>query len=283
MRPRQWLKNSLLLVAPLAAGVIGEGDSIVKLGLAIAAFCLASSATYLLNDLRDREHDRAHPRKRLRPIAAGEISEGAALAFAAILAVTGFALALAVGAEFVAVLATYAALTSAYSLALRQIVVVDLVAVASGFVLRAIAGGVAVDVPISRWFLIVATFSSLFVVAGKRYGEKLTHEEAEHQEASRTVLAEYTLPFLRYVWALASTVAVTAYCLWALEQADGSDYGALYELTILPFLLLMLRYALLIDRGRAEAPEDVVLRDRQFATYALLWTVSFAVAVYVGG
>jgi decaprenyl-phosphate phosphoribosyltransferase len=281
MRPKQWLKNSLLLAAPLAAGVLDQGDVLVDLLFAVAAFCLVSSATYIFNDIWDREHDRSHPRKQLRPIAAGEISATGAAVFATLLAIAGFGLALAVRSEFAAVLGGYVALTTAYSAWLKHIALVDLIIVASGFVLRAVAGGVAVDVPISRWFLIVTSFSALFVVAGKRYGEKLKPEEFERQVAMRPVLAEYTLPFLRYVWVLASTVAVGAYCLWAFEQSGAGWRGAVYELTIVPFLLLMLRYGLLIERGRAEAPEDVVLGDRQFAAFTIIWALNFAAAIYV--
>src|SRR4051794_18763381 len=169
LRPKQWLKNVLVLAAPGAAGVLGQGDVLANVALAFVAFCAASSGTYLLNDVRDVEADRLHPRKRARPIAAGTVPGWLAVALAVVLLVAGLVVAASVGVKLLVVLAAYIALTSSYTLWLKHIEVVDIVAIASGFILRAVAGGAAAGVPLSRWFIIVASFGSLFIVAGKRH------------------------------------------------------------------------------------------------------------------
>lgn len=278
-RPRQWLKNLLVLAAPLAAGVLAFDGVLIEIAAAFVAFCLAASGTYLLNDALDVEADRRHPAKRTRPVAAGAISVPLARAVAIGLLAASLALAAAVRLEFLGVVAVYVAITTAYSLWLKHVAVVDLAVVSSGFVLRAVAGGAAVGVPISRWFLIVASFGALFMVAGKRYGE---HDELGDDRASvRATLAEYPRDYLRYVWMLASGVAITAYCLWAFEQ-QGSGGSPWYELTIIPFVLGVLRYALLLESGRGSAPEDVVLGDNTLKAAGVAWVVLFGIAVYVG-
>ena len=171
MRPRQWAKNVLVFAAPLAAGELLNADVFLPSVGAFVAFCLISSATYLVNDVRDVESDRAHPVKRSRPIAAGEVSTTTALILAAVLAVLALALAFTISPALGGVLVAYAVFTGAYSLFLKNEPVIELVLLAMGFLLRAIAGGVASGLPISEWFLIVAGFGSLFMAAGKRYGE----------------------------------------------------------------------------------------------------------------
>ena len=171
MRPRQWAKNVLVFAAPLAAGKLLRPDVFLVSVGSFVAFCLISSATYLVNDVRDVEADRAHPVKRRRPIAAGEISTTTALIVAAVLAVLALSLAFTIAPALGGVLVAYAVFTGAYSLFLKNEPVIELVLLAMGFLLRAIAGGVASGLPISEWFLIVAGFGSLFMAAGKRYAE----------------------------------------------------------------------------------------------------------------
>lgn len=281
-RPKQWAKNVLVLAAPGAAGVLGHREPLVRSLVAFAAFCFVASGSYMLNDVADRVADRRHPTKRHRPIASGAVPVPIAIATGAVSGAIGVALAFAVGWKFAAVVGVYVALTAAYNLGLKQIAVVDIAVVASGFIVRAIAGGVAARVPISQWFLIVASFGSLFVVAGKRYGE--FRELGDDRATIRSTLGEYPLAYLRYVWMIASGVAMTAYCLWAFEQQHVKHAGGLplYELTIVPFVLALLRYALLLETGQGSAPEDVVLGDRTLLVLALLWAGAFGLAVYVG-
>lgn len=279
-RPKQWVKNLLVFAAPGAAGVLTEATALSSAAGAFGAFCLVASGTYLLNDARDAEADRAHPRKRHRPVAAGAVSVPLAVGAGAALLVAGFAVAAAVSIGLLGLAALYVAIGAAYTLWLKEVAVVDIAVVASGFIIRAVAGGVAAGVPISRWFLIVASFGSLFMVAGKRHGEHL--DLGPERGTVRATLSEYSREYLRFVWTMASAVTVTAYCLWAFEQAGSMSGVPWYELSIIPFVLFMLRYALLLGNGRGSAPEDLVLGDRGLQLSALVWVLVFAAGVYVG-
>ena len=282
IRPKQWAKNVLVGAAPAAAGVIDDRTTIVNTAAAFAAFCLVASALYLHNDISDREADRRHPTKRNRPIASGVISVPVAAVAAVILLVGGIATALAVRWELALVVGLYAVMTVSYSTWLKHIAVVDVAVVASGFVFRAVGGGVAVDVPISQWFLIVASFGSLFMVAGKRHAEYLALDE--DRALARETLGTYSLAYLRYVWMMASAVAIAGYCLWAFEQADiRLDRASVwYELSIVPFVLAILRYALLLDGGHGSEPEEIVLGDRTLQVLGLAWAALFGVGIYLG-
>jgi decaprenyl-phosphate phosphoribosyltransferase len=280
-RPKQWAKNVLVLAAPFAAGVIGDGATLVLVLLALAAFCLAASGTYLLNDARDADADRLHPVKCRRPIAAGIVPHWLAVASGVLLLAGGFAAAAAIGWPMVGVLALYVGLTTSYTLGLKQIAVVDIAVVASGFMLRAVGGGVAADVALSRWFLIVAAFGSLFMVAGKRYGESMML--GAERGAVRATLSVYPLSYLRYVWTVASGVAVAAYCLWAFEQAPLVQSAPWYELSVVPFTLSILRYALLVETGKGSAPEEIVLGDRTLQVLGLAWVAVFGCGVHFAG
>jgi decaprenyl-phosphate phosphoribosyltransferase len=281
-RPKQWLKNVLVFVAPGAAGVLTQRDELVATIVAFVAFCLASSGTYLLNDAADVESDRSHDTKRFRPIAAGDLPVGAARGLGVGLLVAGLALAAVGGSVQTAlVVLGYVVLTTCYSLWLKHIAVIDMAAIAAGFMLRAVAGAVAADVPISDWFFIVASAASVFVVAGKRHAERL--ELGDRAGEIRPTLAAYTDSYLAYVRSVASGVAILAYCLWAFEEGHlEPDAAVVYQLSILPFVLGVLRYAMLLDAGEGGAPEEVVLSDRPLQVIGVLWVVVFGVAVYAG-
>ncbi len=278
-RPRQWIKNVLVFAAPGAAGLSVTPDNVLPVLGAFVAWCLVSSGTYLVNDALDVEADRLHPRKRLRAVAAGTVSvRTARLAGIGLLAVGAGAPAAWGAPGVTGLLALYAVITLSYSLWLKEMAVIDLAAVASGFVLRAISGGVAADVPISDWFLIVASFGSLFIVAGKRHAEHVDLREG--RGAHRSTLEEYSLGFLGYVRSVSSGVAIAAYCLWAFEKADAAGVPVLFQLSIIPFVMAILRYALLLDAGRGGAPEEVVLGDRALQVLGVVWVGLFVAGVY---
>ena len=268
-RPKQWVKNGLVFAAPLAAGTITHRAVAGHAAVAFAAFTLLASGTYLLNDVRDVADDRVHPRKRLRPIAAGELSVPLAVGVGVGLIAAGLAVAAALGWEFLAIAAGYATLTSLYSLWLRSIEVIDIAAVAGGFVLRAAAGGAAADVHLSPWFLIVTSFAALFIVAGKRLSEQ------ELGEPSRVTLAVYPTAYLRGVCTLAATVATSAYCVWAFSR-PSVDQLLWAKISVIPFAIALLRYGLLIELGRAGAPEETFLADRTLLLLAGIWAAIFA-------
>lgn len=280
-RPKQWAKNVLVFSAPGAAGVLDEVGPLLDTLLAFAAFCLVASGTYYVNDARDVEADRRHPTKRRRPVAAGEVGVGTAFALGAVLLVAGVALGFSVRWQLGATVAGYVVLTSLYSAVLKRIAVVDLVAVAAGFVLRALAGGAATGVPISEWFFIVATFGSLFMVSGKRGAEAA--EIGEDAVSVRSVLAAYSPAYTAYLRSVTSGVVLVAYCLWAFEVADEATATIpWFQLSIVPFIIAILRYALVLDQGRGAAPEEIVLGDRPLQAVGLVWLVVYGLGVHAG-
>lgn len=277
-RPKQWVKNLLVVAAPGAAGVLGEGDAVVATVAAFVSFCLAASATYLLNDAADVEADRTHATKRHRPIAAGQLPIPVALGAAAVAAAAALGLALWVRWPLAVVVVGYVLLTTAYSTWLKHVVIVDVVALAAGFVLRAVAGAAAADVPISNWFFIVTSFGSLFMAVGKRHAEVVTLGAGAGDH--RRVLEGYTPGFLAHLRSVSSGVVLVAYCLWAFERADLTDLSVpWYQMSIVPFTVAVLRYAQLLDAGEGGAPEELVLRDRMLLLSGAAWAVLFGVGV----
>jgi decaprenyl-phosphate phosphoribosyltransferase len=279
-RPKQWMKNGLVLAAPGSAGVLDNGHSLLVTLVAFVAFCGVSSGTYYWNDLLDVEADRIHPKKRFRPIAAGQIPIPVARAVGTGLLLGGLALGLATGRwQTTAVLGAYVVTTLAYSKVFKHVAVVDLVLVASGFVLRAIGGAEAADVPMSTWFLLVTVFGSMFIVTGKRFAE--LREMGEGNSATRSTLDAYSVDYLRQVLSVSVGVTLVSYCLWAFETAAAKDTTfPFYELTILPMGMALLRYLLILEQGHGGAPEEVFLADRTLQVLGLLWVVVFALGVY---
>ncbi|NIZ91508.1 decaprenyl-phosphate phosphoribosyltransferase [Kineococcus rubinsiae] len=275
MRPRQWVKNVLVLAPVLPAGEQVRGSTFVGAGVAFVLFCLISSAVYLVNDARDVESDRAHPRKRFRPIAAGELGVGRAVALAVVLAVVALVAGALWEPALAVVLAVYLAIQLAYCFGMKHEPVIELASVASGFLLRMLAGGTAAGIPLSRWFLLTAAFGSLFMAAGKRYGEARRGELTG--ESVRRVVEKYSTSYLRFVWTLAATVVVTTYALWCLEVLPDSTWGVV---SIVPFVLAVLRYAVDVDRGAAEEPEEIALHDRVLVGLAGAWVVTLLLAVW---
>jgi len=275
IRVRQWTKN-LLVLAPLlpAAGAVGL-DEVRGAGVAFAMFCLLSSAVYLVNDVIDVPVDRLHPVKRHRPIAAGTLSPSTALVLAAGLVVGALLLASTRGSQLLLVALAYLAVQMAYCLALKREPVLELAAVASGFLLRALAGGVGAGVPLSSWFLLAAGFASLFVAAGKRYGEAVRGQRAG--AAVRAVVQAYSITYLRFVWTTTASLVVATYALWAFQVQAGSGSPWAMVSTV-PFVLALLRYAVNVDAGRAEEPEEVVLNDRMLLSLGVVWAVTLVVA-----
>lgn len=282
MRPKQWVKNVLVATAPLAAGRLFETPVLIGVGLAFVAFCLVSATVYLVNDVRDVEEDRLHPRKRFRPIAAGELKPTTALMLAGITGVAGLALGYAVALPLGITLTIYVAIQLLYSAFLKHLPVVDLAVVASGFLLRAIAGGVATGILLSQWFLLVAAFGSFFMVAGKRYSEmKAIGGEA----GTRRSLTRYSESYLRFTWMLAAVMVLISYSLWAFENREGLGEPDLLgvpwtAISIAPFTLGLLQYALEVDAGNAGEPEDVVLHDHVLQGIGVIWLVVISLAVF---
>lgn len=278
MRPKQWMKNLLVFGAPAAAGMLFQPEAIVDASLAFLAFTLAASGTYLINDTIDAPADRLHAVKRLRPIAAGVLSGRVAVSFGVLL--FGAALlptALIGRPDFTGVLLTYVVLSVSYSLWLKQIAVVDLVVVASGFGLRAVGGAFAIAVPLSQWFLIVSFFGALFVVAGKRFGEQrsLGADAAQH----RQTLSEYADVYTQHVMTLSSGITLVGYGLWAHDHGFLADSWFLASFMFL--VMTLLRFALLVHTGASDDPVEIVWRDRPLRVLALIFLAMVVAGIQV--
>jgi decaprenyl-phosphate phosphoribosyltransferase len=283
MRPRQWIKNLLVFAAPAAAGVLGEWHTVWRVIAAFFVFCAVASGTYLINDVIDAESDRHHPLKRRRPVASGDLSANIALGVGTGLIACGLAAALIIGPwGFAVVAAAYAGLSIAYSLRLKTEPVVELAIVASGFVLRAVAGGVVANVRLSSWFLVFTSFGALFVVTGKRFAEH--RHLGEVRAVHRTVLDEYTESFLRSTLTISATITVASYCLWAFERtgllANPSHHVVWIELTVIPLVLAVLHVFRLLDAGQGGEPEHLAIHDHVLQGYGGLWLICMGIGLY---
>jgi decaprenyl-phosphate phosphoribosyltransferase len=279
MRPRQWVKNVLVLAAPFAGGGLLSAGNAVQLVIAFVVFSLAASGIYLVNDANDVAADRAHPTKRNRPIAAGVVSPRLAIGVAVLLLAAALALSLLASPRLTIVVAVYVAVQLSYCFWLKHQPVLDIVIVASGFLLRAIAGGAATSIPLSQWFLLVAGFGSLFMVAGKRYAEMMLAERTGAK--IRRALENYTSTYLRFVWAFSATVLVTTYCLWAFDIGQQQHNATWSVISIVPFVVAVLRYAVDVDSGNGGAPDEIALGDRVLQVLAVAWVATLTLAVYV--
>jgi decaprenyl-phosphate phosphoribosyltransferase len=277
-RPKQWVKNLLVFAAPGAAGVLGQWPSLWRTMVIFVAFCLASSGTYFWNDLLDADSDRNHPTKQHRPIASGAIPLGVGRLAGTILLIVGIGLAATTRWEAALVVAGYVVLTSLYSTVLKHIAVVDLIAIAAGFVLRAVAGAVATDVQMSKWFSLTTSFASLFIVAGKRYAEL---RDLGDDAQTRSTLDDYSLGFLRIVLSVSCGAALVTYCIWAFDTRElaGSTWP-FYELSIIPMATALLRYTLILEQGHGAAPEEIFAHDRVLQILGLIWIMVFGIGVY---
>ena len=280
LRPRQWIKNTLAVAAAGAAGALGHDDVPVRVGLTFLAFCLLASGIYAINDVRDAGEDRLHLRKRFRPVASGELDSRAAVLLGITLLIAGLALAAAIRPLVALVGLAYVTLTLSYTLVWRHLLLLDIVAIAGGFVLRAVAGGAAAPVALSRWFILVVTCAAVFVAAGKRHAElRRLVVEAVALAGRRRVLERYTIARLRVIMLISAVVAVAAYVVWAFEMPviHGFPWR---PLTILPFAACLVRYGMLIGAGSGESPEDVLLSDRLLQLAGAAWLILFALGVH---
>lgn len=281
LRPKQWLKNALVFTVPFASGELFQADVLLATVLAFVLFCALSSAVYLTNDILDRDSDRRHPTKRTRPIASGEVRVPTAIAIAAVLAVTALtvpALLNLWGLWWVLVI--YALVQALYVFWGKHQIILDILIVATGFGLRGVAGGLASDIPVSQWFVLVLSSASLLIVSGKRYSEALAAEQNPGAHVRRTLQA-YTPTFLRFIWMMSATLAVLTYSLWAFQITALDPWLSLAS--VLPFLAGILFYVRDIDRGEAETPEDIFFRDRGLLSAGVVWVLTFGAAVALPG
>jgi len=279
MRPKQWTKNVFVFAAVLFDGRMGQLDAVARSLFAFAVFCALSSAVYLINDLADMEKDRQHPQKRHRPLAAGLIKPVTARVAAAVLIAVGLGLTAVILPRLLFFASCYLVLMVLYTYWLKNIVIIDVMAVAAGFVLRVAAGAAAVQVArFSPWLYVCTTLLALFIAPNKRRHELtlLQQDAAQH----RAILEQYNLPFLDEMTSLVTATTVTAYALYTFS-APNLPANHSMMLTI-PFVLYgIFRYLYLIHvRNLGGAPEDIVLRDRPLIVDVLLWVATVGVVLY---
>ncbi len=279
-RPKQWIKNSLVLVAPLTSKKLFEYSTLKNAALILCSMCAVSSATYFINDLRDRDADARHPKKRNRPIASGQLSVRAAYIDAIALFLLGMALASLVTAKALVVVCLYLVTTTAYSIFLKRVPVVEIFIVASGFVLRAYVGAVAADVPPSSWFLVSILAGSLFVATRKRYAELTGAQDTERD--TRKVLSFYSKTSLSRTSRLFGALFVLAYIGWCVEVGPlGSIATVLRLVSAVPLGAAVLRYEKQSEGQLGESPEDLLTEDRAMKVWGAIWFVCVAVSLYI--
>ena len=271
MRPRQWTKNLLVFAGIVFAAKLGDPGRWADAATAFVAFCAASSAAYLVNDVRDAEHDRLHPTKNARPIARRELAPRAALALAGGLALAAVALTAALGLSALLYLGAFLALQAAYTLVLKEVVLVDVMAIGALFVVRAAAGANAVRVPISPWLLLCTALLALFLGLAKRRGELVL--VGADATPGRPVLAGYSLELVDQLVSVVAASTVIAYALYTFSARDSKAM-----MVTIPFVLFgVFRYLLLIHRhDLGEEPENVLLSDRPILLCVAGWAVSAA-------
>ena len=278
LRPRQWTKNGLLLVALAFTANIHQPALLVSALLGLALFCMLSSAGYLVNDALDVEADRQHPTKRLRPIPAGLVPVPVALTVAVLLAVAGLCGAVALNPRFGILALAYLILTATYSRWLKHIVLLDLFGIAAGFVLRAVAGAVVTGVPISPWLYIATMLGALLIGLGKRRSElqALGDSAAEH----RKNLQVYSVELIDQLMLIVSSAALVTYALYTFS-AENMPKDHSMMLTVPVVLYGLFRYLLLARDGDVGAPEEVLLRDSGLRLTVAIWAVLAVSILYV--
>jgi len=281
-RPEHWIKNVLVLFPVVSALRVGDVGAWVHALVAAAAFCLVSSAGYILNDVVDRHADRLHPRKKDRPLAAGRVSPAAALIEAAVLLVVGLAMGLACRPMMAAVLGAYVLLQLGYSLWLKHKMLVDAICISLGFVLRAAGGAVAIGVEISPWLFICTFTLCLFLAFCKRRNEATTLGEAAQTGEHRPTLIGYTPELLTHLITLSAAIAVIAFLMYSLSgrTTDRIGIGLVYTLPIVIYAIF--RFAMLSMFGRYADPTDMILHDRPFQLTILVW-VACVVGIFSYG
>jgi len=280
LRPGQWTKNLLVFAALIFGERLFDRTSALRALAAFAIFCVLSGVVYLFNDVRDRDSDRQHPLKRSRPIASGALPVGTALASAAVLCAVALAAAFALGPRFGAVAVVYVGLLGLYSGPLKHIVIIDVLTVAFGFVLRAVAGGVAIDVPISNWLLVCTILLALFIALSKRRHElvSLATGAANH----RPILGEYSPYLLDQMISVVTASTLVAYVFYTISPEIERRFGTPGLGLTIPFPLYgIFRYLYLVhQREGGGSPAELLITDRPLLACVALWGVAVVVIIY---
>ena len=281
MRPRQWVKNLFVLPPLIFAQSLRDPQLLLQAGIAFAVFCALASSIYLLNDTMDRERDRLHPLKKLRPIASGELSVRTAVLATVILALTSIAGSWWLGLDFLVVALVYLGINLLYSAGgIKKIVILDVMVVAVGYVLRVLAGGMAIDVTVSAWLLLCTIFMALFLAFSKRRHELVLLDT--DAAGAREVLGHYSPAFLDQMMNVVTASTVMSYALWATAPETTEKFGEVALVYTVPFVLFgIFRYLYLIYQVRDERnPTESMLSDVPFLLNLALWGLSVLLILY---
>lgn len=273
LRPLQWLKNLMLFFPPFLGGNLLQQGLFAAGLLPVAAFCLASSATYILNDIADRDHDRAHPIKKLRPLPSGDITVGNALLLATVLLVAAVLLAFSISAKFLLFLLAYLLVSAAYSFSLKVYPIIDLFCISSGFLLRLLAGGEAFGVVVSEWLFLSVFLLALFLSTGKRLSEKNTlgEQAGNHRKA----LSGYPEGFLNGILFMTGSAVLVTYTMYVVSRHKAI---LLYTVPLCCFGLL--RYLLRVLSGKGGDPTESLTKDVPLFVTGLLWAFMVGWGIY---
>jgi 4-hydroxybenzoate polyprenyltransferase len=280
LRPQQWTKNLFVFGALVFAQRLTSGPDVLKATIAFFVFCALSGAVYLVNDVLDRERDRRHPLKASRPIASGAISAGLAIGTAILLGAGALAVAFTLGLQFFAVAAAYLALQCAYSAFLKHLVILDVLTIAFGFALRAVAGGAAIHVHVTQWLLLCTTLLALFLALSKRRHELILL--ADNATGHRAILGDYSPYLLDQMISVVTASTLIAYAFYAISPETSEKFGtSLMSLTI-PFPLYgIFRYLYLVHRkDRGGSPAELLLEDRPLLACIALWAAAVILIIY---
>ncbi|HUG52609.1 MAG TPA: decaprenyl-phosphate phosphoribosyltransferase [Vicinamibacteria bacterium] len=283
LRPHQWTKNLVVFAALALSKHLFDPEPLVQALLAFVIFCGLSGTVYLLNDVADLERDRLHPRKRLRPIASGALSPRAAVLIAAGLGLGCLGLSVLLGARFSACAALYLALNVLYSFRLKEVVILDVLSISLGFVLRAVAGAVAIAVPISDWLLVCTLLLALFLALAKRRHELVTLSTSA--TGHRKILAEYSPYLLDQMISVVTASCLTAYAFYTMAPDTVQKYRTDRLAWTIPFVLYgIFRYLYLVhQKEKGGSPTDILVTDRPLLVDVALWALTIVVIVYTSG
>ena len=274
IRVKQWPKNLLVAAAPLASGVLPTVNEVSKIFYGVLSFCVTSSIAYIVNDWKDQKLDRNHKSKKFRPIAAGTVSKKQ-INLILIALFLGLILSLIqLNYKFLIVISLYLVLNLLYSFKLKDIEIIEILIVASGFFLRTLSGAYILEIPISEWFLLVTSFGSLYIVSVKRLSEK----KFANKLSTRKVISRYSSDFLLVIVGMSLTITLTAYGMWSFGRVSSDTYTGLSMFTL---LFALTRYLLCAEKGNDESPEDLIFKDKYIFTSVFLTVFFISVSLYI--
>lgn len=282
MRPHQWIKNFFIYAALIFSQNIFNLTLLLKATIAFSAFCLISSALYIFNDLKDLEEDKRHPLKSKRPIASGKIKKSTAILEVIILSLLGFSSAFTLNKNYFIIILVYFLIQMAYSIKLKHVVILDVFVVALGFLIRVVAGGLAIEVSLSSWLLICTILLALFLALSKRRHELVLLEDSASDH--RPILQEYSPYLLDQMIAVVTASTVIAYCLYTISEETVTKFGTANLIFTVPFVLYgIFRYLYLIhQKSEGGSPEALLIKDKPLLIDIFLWIVAAIIILYLG-